>query len=244
MDDEHLINQVKEFPALYNKKDSRYKSKLAKENAWKTIAAILESDVVSCEQRWTSLRAKYTTIRKKLREMPSGSGSADIPCFWPYYHMLSFLDPFLLTRRTVSNFKPSMQPISSAWDTLTQVLEGTREEPEHSESDDFLTPLPSPREESLAAPTPQQARIQKTASASPHVELEAKKRKTETVQDELCNKMSSCIDTLNANMGQKPSDREFALSLAQDMSVLTSEEKIFFKRNAYMLLTEILEKRH
>ncbi|CAG9773459.1 unnamed protein product [Ceutorhynchus assimilis] len=197
--------------------------------------------VVSCEQRWTSLRAKYTTLRKKIRDIPSGSGSADIPCYWPYYTLLSFLDPFLLTRKTVSNFnvQPLVQPLFPAWDTLTQVLEATSEGP--SESDDFLTPLPSPREEPLEAPSPHQVRIQKTARPSSQVHLEAKKRKTP--QDELCSKMSSCIETINSNLGQKSIDREFALSLAQDMNILTTEEKICFKKNVYGLLADILQKR-
>lgn len=42
MDDSLLIEQVAFFPFLYDKKEQRFKSKIARENAWKTIGEILE----------------------------------------------------------------------------------------------------------------------------------------------------------------------------------------------------------
>ena len=43
MDDETLINKVKEHPCLYNTKLSDYKVLLKKENAWKAISTAVKA---------------------------------------------------------------------------------------------------------------------------------------------------------------------------------------------------------
>ncbi|CAH1183125.1 unnamed protein product [Ceutorhynchus assimilis] len=131
MDDGLLIEQVAGFPALFNKNDCRFKNKTAREQAWQTIAEIMGCSVEDCSNRWVVLRAKYTTLKKQIRETPSGSAGFSIS--WPHYEAMGFLDPFLVTRRTISNIKLKYQNISnlesseqgqgpsSIWDTMSQL---------------------------------------------------------------------------------------------------------------------------
>jgi len=42
--DEKLIDCVRRFPVIYNLSKKSYKDKIAKDNAWKSIATALERD--------------------------------------------------------------------------------------------------------------------------------------------------------------------------------------------------------
>lgn len=44
MDDGLLIEQVEKFKHLYDKRSNLFKNKLARENAWKSIGHILETE--------------------------------------------------------------------------------------------------------------------------------------------------------------------------------------------------------
>ncbi|CAG9822117.1 unnamed protein product [Phaedon cochleariae] len=68
---------------------------------------------IECDQRWTVLRNKYATLKKSSRNRPSGSESYSIT--WPYYELMKFLDPFIIQRKTITNFSaPQSIPESSA----------------------------------------------------------------------------------------------------------------------------------
>ncbi|KAG5897902.1 hypothetical protein JTB14_017757 [Gonioctena quinquepunctata] len=81
IDDASLTEQVSGFPHLYAKSDKRFEDKRAREKAWETIACILESTPDSCEQRFLTLRNKYTTLKRELKNCPSGSSG--IVVHWP-----------------------------------------------------------------------------------------------------------------------------------------------------------------
>lgn len=115
MDDGLLIEEVEKFKHIYDKRSSLFKSKLARENAWKTIGKILGAEGIysryymhfdvnfdsfisagECEQRWNVLRNKYVSLKRQIGRTPSGSQAFTIS--WPYYESMKFLDPFTLTR--------------------------------------------------------------------------------------------------------------------------------------------------
>ena len=45
MDDEKIISEVKEHPCFYKTKIADYKISLNKENAWKTVAAVVGQNI-------------------------------------------------------------------------------------------------------------------------------------------------------------------------------------------------------
>ncbi|CAG9772087.1 unnamed protein product [Ceutorhynchus assimilis] len=128
MDDGLQIEQVSRFPALFNKKDPRFRSKTAKEAAWITIGEIMDATPEECSARFVVLRAKYTKLKKEIKLMPSGAGAYEID--WPHFDAMGFLDPFLSTRKTTSNMptlavastSTASQP-SSVWSSFQQCLD-------------------------------------------------------------------------------------------------------------------------
>jgi len=255
--DEILILQVQSFPALFNKRDPKFKNKLAKENAWKTIGDVLELDPVTCEQRWTTLRAKYTNIKKKIRDLPSGSGADEWSGLsWPYYDIMKFLDPFLVTRRTTTNFKTSVSEVTTvnSWDTMVQLLEAEPSqerviyEPAESGSSGSTLPSPDLSEETTSGSscsstaTPIQ-RIAKTNNKEGIYSPSNPKKKKNT-QDELMSTMTNCFKNFGDKMERnKSDDLDFASSLAKDMAALSLEEKIVFKSDVYLLLSKVISNR-
>ncbi|CAH0553573.1 unnamed protein product [Brassicogethes aeneus] len=71
MDDGLLIEQVSGFPALFNKADKRYKSKLDKEAAWRTIG-----DILNEMRRTTSNYQKLPEQELRAQSPPSSPSVA------------------------------------------------------------------------------------------------------------------------------------------------------------------------
>ncbi|CAG9822170.1 unnamed protein product [Phaedon cochleariae] len=104
-----------------------------RENAWKTISAILEDTTPEeCEHRWKILRNKYTGLRREEKCRPSGSGASEIT--WPYYKSMSFLDPYLQTRKSFSNLSVKKNPEVRQWDSLNTIMGEDREEDTQTEN--------------------------------------------------------------------------------------------------------------
>ncbi|KAF5299022.1 hypothetical protein FQR65_LT19541 [Abscondita terminalis] len=74
-EDEKLIEVVQLFRQVYDKGHPEFKNKRVKENAWRTIAEMLERTEEDCEQRFSLLRNRFATERRKVRER-TVSGSA------------------------------------------------------------------------------------------------------------------------------------------------------------------------
>ncbi|GLV46506.1 jing interacting gene regulatory 1, partial [Carabus blaptoides fortunei] len=56
-----------------------------------------------CEQRWSILRNRFCTEKRKY--VPSGSGSDAVKQTWPLFNNMKFIDEFIVPRRTHSNVK-------------------------------------------------------------------------------------------------------------------------------------------
>lgn len=114
MDQAALIELVRQYEHIYRKKHRDFKNKLARENAWKTIASILnfpsnaylyttvfsnshmiflEEDV---ETTWNSLRNRFATEKRKMRCIPTGSAARTE---WRYYDAMSFLEEHVAVRK-------------------------------------------------------------------------------------------------------------------------------------------------
>ncbi|XP_036325563.1 uncharacterized protein LOC118738739 [Rhagoletis pomonella] len=90
-------------PCLFDKGDFSYRSKLAKEKAWKSVAAATNANVQLCQNRWRSLRDRYLK-EVKAGKLPSGSAAAE-GSGWRFFEPMSFLQRYVAPRRTISNIE-------------------------------------------------------------------------------------------------------------------------------------------
>lgn len=67
-DNAFLIEQVKSFPIIYDRKKKLHKDILAVEKAWETIAIIMTSSIENVKNRWKNLRTYYTRAKKINRD--------------------------------------------------------------------------------------------------------------------------------------------------------------------------------
>ncbi|XP_058814062.1 transcription factor Adf-1-like [Topomyia yanbarensis] len=106
-----LIEQVKQYPLLYDKASPDFKNSVRKEKAWQIIAFELSIDGERAKTRWRSLRDRFVRERRKVDQLArSGSAAVEDPQ-WSFYEELKFLKAHTETRATSSNYTPS-QPIN------------------------------------------------------------------------------------------------------------------------------------
>ncbi|CAG9817151.1 unnamed protein product [Phaedon cochleariae] len=98
--DGQLIELVEQFSFIYDKKHVDFKNKLVKENAWQSISEIMLDTAESVAARWTILRNRYATEKRRERSIPSGSGAYNT---WHLFKEMQFLDEFYNPRRTLGN---------------------------------------------------------------------------------------------------------------------------------------------
>lgn len=115
-----LIEAVQTHPCLFDKSIVAYRNKVAKEKAWRTVAAatnasgefifkliflmlIFITDILhyiaveQCQSRWRSLRDRYVKEVNGAKP-PSGSGAKD-GSGWRYMDAMSFLQRHVAPRR-------------------------------------------------------------------------------------------------------------------------------------------------
>ncbi|GIX91741.1 hypothetical protein CEXT_593201 [Caerostris extrusa] len=101
--DEVLINEVQKYPHLYDFRDANHKNKFMTENAWQQIGFVMERNAESCKDD-LSICETDTVRKKNLMNLPSGSHSR-IKKPWPLYSAMSFLEPYLQTKRYFIQFQ-------------------------------------------------------------------------------------------------------------------------------------------
>ncbi|XP_060861708.1 uncharacterized protein LOC132938721 [Metopolophium dirhodum] len=100
MDDEKLIEVVRNYPVIYKLSDKNYKDNCIKDNVWKEISQSIGKNVNDCKTRWRTIRDSY---KKNLKKRRLGTGSAATTKSKYNDDSLSFLDNIENERRTTSN---------------------------------------------------------------------------------------------------------------------------------------------
>ena len=98
---ESLIDLVCQYPALWDKQNSKYKDSNYKDAKWREIAETLGVPKDDAIKKWKSLRDTY--VRQKNIKSKSGDGLSDSKPRWKYYAIMSFLDVTLMRRRYAAN---------------------------------------------------------------------------------------------------------------------------------------------
>ncbi|KAF5292416.1 hypothetical protein FQR65_LT11219 [Abscondita terminalis] len=137
LDDGELIEQVRAFSLIYDKRHKLHKDVSAVQDAWESIASILSSSPAECQRRWQILRARYNAEAKKMACTLSGSSADDYVVTWVYFKDMLFLKEYIQQRRTKSNMKP--KETSSHWDPLS-IIVNQDEDGVLSSNSELMTP--------------------------------------------------------------------------------------------------------
>ena len=77
---EKLMDCIRNYRSIYDKKCKDYKVPQKKKNAWKEVSAQLDIDIDEAQRRYNSIRTNFAKYRKRMRASArSGSGRADLP---------------------------------------------------------------------------------------------------------------------------------------------------------------------
>ncbi|XP_023228049.1 transcription factor Adf-1-like [Centruroides sculpturatus] len=102
MNQEKLIELVREYTFLYDLSDRRYSDNQRKDDAWKEIAKKLQVRDCDCKKTWALLRDAFRRAIKKRKETKSGQASVSRKK-WKYEDEMSFLLPYFKERPTIGN---------------------------------------------------------------------------------------------------------------------------------------------
>lgn len=97
MDDETLIERVRQHVELYDVSDKRYTDAAHKQCVWNEISQHLGHSAITCKTRWSNIRDNY---RKSLKKRVTRSGLTGQPrnVRYKYENKLTFLLPFIRER--------------------------------------------------------------------------------------------------------------------------------------------------
>ncbi|KAF5272729.1 hypothetical protein FQA39_LY07756 [Lamprigera yunnana] len=143
---EQLIEVVKKYPFLFDKRERDYKNTVKKSRTWEKIAVKLHltRGEDACK-KWKSLRDRYARELKKLSDFQStGTESQQLEVqTWDLFENLSFLRNHIgHNKRTVTNYTPNKVSLAQTSDE-TSCAESTSSNPsicvEQSSSVEYST---------------------------------------------------------------------------------------------------------
>lgn len=76
---ERLMDDVRQYPCLYDKYCKDYQDKNLKNNAWAALAAKYGVTATDAEKKYKTIRSSYTRYLKRKRNAPPGTRNADGP---------------------------------------------------------------------------------------------------------------------------------------------------------------------
>ncbi|KAL7381615.1 hypothetical protein ABVT39_008474 [Epinephelus coioides] len=78
--EDKLIDQVRNYPHLYDVSLPLHSDKHACNNSWQQISVVLEFYVETCLQKWKQTRDRYVQARRKMMEKRSGDDADGVFC--------------------------------------------------------------------------------------------------------------------------------------------------------------------
>ncbi|KAJ8956849.1 hypothetical protein NQ318_014264 [Aromia moschata] len=116
IDEETFINQIKNYPAIYNDQHSDYTNRCRREEVWQEISDFMDKPAAICKRKWDVLRANFRRAHKVER---SGLGKKR----WRHYNRMSFLIPFTKSDDVVDQLKQEEQPFRTVPESLFKETE-------------------------------------------------------------------------------------------------------------------------
>lgn len=233
--DEKLIESIRDFPCLWQVNSRSYKDAIAKDNAWKQVAAQVGKDVTvdDCMKRWKCLRDKFVRELKKTKKKKSGdSGPSYISC-WSLFDSLLFLTDSVKHRSTATNFSSSQRTTSESEATPTSPSGDVELDREENDV-----------EENVKSPSIASTSSSSALSTEPEVSKNVRKRKVYDVDKEIVSSLK-CIQERwsrrDADSKQIPLDEEghFGNQVAATLRRLTTKQKAIAKLQIDQVLVNI-----
>lgn len=87
-----LISEVEQYCCIWDARDSEYKNKVSRENAWRLIADSFDGrkTVSQLNLKWQTLRNQFRNVASNAKKTKSGQAAVKEP-HWKYYSHLSFI---------------------------------------------------------------------------------------------------------------------------------------------------------
>ncbi|CAH2106054.1 unnamed protein product [Euphydryas editha] len=101
MEDEKLIECVRQYEFLYNLQHPKYMDSIKKEMAWKDISEQIKQPAAACKQRWQGLRDAYRRAVNK-KKGKSGQAAKNIKK-WKYEEEMAFVASFFVERKCLES---------------------------------------------------------------------------------------------------------------------------------------------
>lgn len=102
MDEDSLVNLVRENSHLWDKNSPNYKDIAMKRRTWASIASAMGCSAENCEKKWGHLRDSYSRRKRKGKLQKSGSAGSE-RTKWSHIDALSFLDDVTDARPGISS---------------------------------------------------------------------------------------------------------------------------------------------
>ncbi|XP_050515380.1 uncharacterized protein LOC126890462 [Diabrotica virgifera virgifera] len=258
LDEEGLVNMVEQYPQLWDQKCKEYKDRIAKENAWQSIAVILEARVKECQELWEYLRTKFIRERNKRNKIKTGSASQTNT--WTLYDRMGFLAKGIQTRRTKSNILfQKTDHESSPWSEMVVddegILSSVPTENDSEVDEDILNEsgqegtsesdcVSLPKTTTQLPCTP---KVTNEAIGNLRVEKNIKRKGNNEVSiDKLVNTCTSLgrnIEQILTNNDTDQEDYHFAMALMQELKKIpNNSEKIKLKASFFMQIADVVDK--
>ncbi|XP_069678811.1 uncharacterized protein [Periplaneta americana] len=216
--EELLISYVQEKEFLYDKTNVQYKNVRIKENAWCTIADILNSDAETVKKKWDNLRDRFVrALRDSTAIPPSGSGAQQKKNNFSLYNSMLWLAPYIRKRKMTST-------VSSLDVTPSTSVEATSEAMHLSDEASTSTESPAPMQES-------------SLGGSFQEEFRPKRANLHDTLSKVVDSFTSFVATRDYS---GPSDLNFMKSVLEDMKMIPHKDKFKFKKEVLNLLEKYI----
>ncbi|KAF5277014.1 hypothetical protein FQR65_LT16073 [Abscondita terminalis] len=151
MNDEKLIELVRNYPVLYDLSNAKYMDTNFKNTIWRKIGDEMKTTGTSCKTRWGNIRDNFRKSLKKTKTVSGQKAKTAKP--YKYSEQLNFLKKFFDDRETMSNIDAGVTSQDSSGD------DEVNESPENEENtqNDTVEDNNSVTVE-LNSPTPQKKR--------------------------------------------------------------------------------------
>ncbi|KAM7289445.1 transcription factor Adf-1 [Ixodes scapularis] len=119
-----LIDAVKKYPVLYDKRHERYKDNDFKEEIWKTIGSRFGVSGSKCQTKFKNLKDTYVKIRNQIKKsVKNGVGAGTVPNIkWKHFKtMLDIMEPMYDEKLIWTNIGFIREEASSVEQHVTSV---------------------------------------------------------------------------------------------------------------------------
>lgn len=113
IENETLMDCIRNYPAIYDKSCRDYKIPLRKKNAWKEVCIKLGMELETAQKRYNSLRTMFSKYVKQTKSLKSGSGREDVAEIRQDLKYLGWLRCHIKTRGSVTNFQNKKRDTST-----------------------------------------------------------------------------------------------------------------------------------